>query len=162
MPDPKPPDAPAEEGRQPAGGPELLRGYQFRIIIDATNDAHFIQCSAPAARVTPIRYREGGESKIVRLFAGPVENSELVCRFGMTRSPLLWNWFSKSLEGLPERRNVSLVMLGANGVGERARWNLNDAWPCEYRGAPLDALGREIAIDTLCLVYESLTRGGAP
>jgi phage tail-like protein len=80
----------------------------------------------------------------------------------MTTSPLLWNWFQKSLDGTPERRNVSLLYLGAGGVGERLRLNLNDAWPCEYRGAPVDSLCREIAIETLVLVYESLSRGGTP
>jgi phage tail-like protein len=147
---------------EPGGSIDLLRGYQFRLIVDPANEAQFTSCSAPGARVAPLHYRQGGESQIVHLFAGPTEYSEVICKYGMTTSPLLWNWFQKSLEGNPERRNVSLVMLGASGVGERVRWNLNDAWPCEWRGAPLDALGKEIAIETLCLVYESLTRGGTP
>lgn len=166
MPDPQPPEAPpAGDGgapEHPGAGVSLLRKYQFRLIVDPANEAHFIYCSAPAVRVPPIPYREGGEGKIVRLFAGFPEYREVICRFGMTTSPLLWNWFQKSLEGAPERRNVSLVMLGAGGVGERVRWNLNDAWPCEWQASPMDALGREIAIGTLVLCYESLTRGGAP
>jgi len=167
MPEPKPPDEPAGgagggQEDHPSAGLSLLRGYQFRLIVDPANEAHFTQCTAPGARVTPVRYREGGESKIVRLFAGQTEFSEVVCRYGMTTSPLLWSWFKKSLDGTPERRNVSLLYLGAGGVGERVRWNLNDAWPCEWRAAPLDALGQEIAIETLVLVYESITRGGAP
>jgi phage tail-like protein len=139
-----------------------LRGYQFRLIIDPTSEAYFTYCSAPAARVVPLQFRAGGEAQIVHLLPGPIEYAEVVCRYGMTTSPALWGWFQQSLEGTPERRNVSLVMLGQGGTGERVRWNLNACWPCEWRGAPLDALGREIAIETLVLVYESLTRGAAP
>lgn len=165
MPEPKPPETPpAEAPAGQAAHPDgmVLRGYRFRLIIDPTNEAHFTYCSAPSVRVTPLRYCEGGESKIVRLFAGPPEYSELVCRYGMTTSPLMWNWFQKTLDGTPERRNISLVMLGPGGVGERVRYNMNDAWPCGFSASPADACGREIAIETLCLVYESLTRGGAP
>jgi phage tail-like protein len=166
MPEPTPPDAPppGDGGapEHPSAGISLLRTYQFRLIVDPTNDAHFIYCSGPVVRVVPVQYREGGESKITHLLPGPTEHSEIVCKFGMTTSAVLWNWFQKSLEGNPERRNVSLVMLGAGGVGERVRWNLNDAWPCEWRASPMDALGKEIAIGTLVLCYESLSRGGAP
>ena len=53
---------------------------------------------------------------------------------------------------------TDLIVLGPGGVGERLRWNLNDCWPCEFRGVSLDALGREVAVETLSLVYESVTR----
>ena len=36
------------------------------------------------------------------------------------------------------------------------RWDLINAWPSEWRGAPLDALGREVAIESLTLVFETL------
>lgn len=166
MPDPTPPEAPPTGGpggqEHPSAGVSPLRGYQFRLIVDPTNDAYFTSCSAPAARVVPLQFRAGGEAQIVHLFPGPIEYAEVICRYGMTTSPMLWNWFQQSLQGAPERRNVSLVMLGQGGTGERVRWNLNDCWPCEWRGAPLDAMGREFAVETLCLCYESLTRGAAP
>ena len=38
-------------------------------------------------------------------------------------------------------------------------WNLLNAWVSEWRGAPLDALGREIAIESMTLVFDSLERG---
>ena len=42
---------------------------------------------------------------------------------------------------------------------EVVRWNLVNAWPREWRGTPLDAMGQEIAIETLTLVFETLERG---
>jgi phage tail-like protein len=38
------------------------------------------------------------------------------------------------------------------------RWNLVDAWPAEWRSAGFDALSREIAIESITLVFDSLER----
>jgi len=42
------------------------------------------------------------------------------------------------------------------------RWNLIGAWPCEWSGAPLDALGKELAIESLSLAYDQLKLDDAP
>lgn len=161
MPDAKPAQTPPSDqpgGAQPGGRVNPYRAYNFTLIIDGVNEGHFTQCTGMGARITPIRYREGGDSQIVHQLAGPVEYGELTLRYGLTDAPALWDWLMASLAGTPERKNVSLAMLGPGGTGERLRWDLIDAWPCEWRGAPLDALGREIAIESLTLVYEGIKR----
>lgn len=161
MADAQPADVPPE-GAAPAAQPgqrfDPFRAYNFKLVIDGINEAHFTQCSGIAARVTPIRYREAGASQIVHQLAGPVEYAEVTLRYGLSVSPELWTWFEQSLKGEPAPKNVSIVMLGQDGASERLRWNLEAAWPCEWRSAPLDALGRETAIESLTLVFESVTR----
>ena len=49
-------------------------------------------------------------------------------------------------------------MVDSEGASEVMRWNLVDAWPSSSRGAPLDALSEEIAIEDLVLVFDSLER----
>ena len=51
-------------------------------------------------------------------------------------------------------------MLGADDTDTAPglQWNLAQAWPCEWRGAELDALGREAAIESLTLAYDTLER----
>ena len=49
-------------------------------------------------------------------------------------------------------------MLQTDGVTEVMRWDLINAWPAEWRGAPLDALAHEVAIESVTLVFESLQR----
>ncbi len=162
MADAKPAETPPADPNAPAGPGQRFdpfRAYNFKLQIDGINEAHFTQCSGIGVKVNAIRYREGGEAQIVHQLVGPVEYAEVTLKYGLSISPDLWNWFQKSVEGTPDPKHVSIVMLGPGGVGERLRWNLNDAWPSEWRGAPLDALGREIAIESLTLVYESVTRG---
>ena len=79
-------------------------------------------------------------------------------RYGLTTSRELWDWLQTAAQGRVERKNVSLLMLDSEGTTEVMRWNLIDAWPSEWRGASLDALSREIAIESLTLVYDTLER----
>ncbi len=143
---------------QPGNRVDPFRGYNFMLKIDGVNEAHFTQCTGIGIKVAPIKFREGGESQIVHVLPGPVEYAEVTLKYGLTQSPDLWAWFQDALKGTPTRKNVSIVMLGSTDKGEGLRWDLIDAWPSEWRGAPLDALGHEIAIESLTLVYESVTR----
>jgi phage tail-like protein len=47
-------------------------------------------------------------------------------------------------------------MLDDSASTEVRRWNLIGAWPCEWFGAPLNALGNDLAIETLSLAYDRL------
>jgi phage tail-like protein len=160
MADAKPLDTPPAEptGAQPGTRVDPYRNYHWKLLVDGVSEGHFTSCSGLAIKVHPVRYREGGENQIVRQLVGPVEHGEIVLRYGLTNSPELWTWFLSAMSGVPQRKHVSIVMLGPSGTGDGLRWNLLDACPCEWRGAPLDALGREVAIETLTLVYESITR----
>jgi phage tail-like protein len=76
----------------------------------------------------------------------------------LTNSRELWDWLLTAVQGRVERKNPSILMLDSEGVSEIMRWDLINAWPSKWRGAPLDALNHEIAIESLTLVYESLER----
>lgn len=134
------------------------RAFNFKLEIRGVVEGHFTDCSGLGVRVHPIRYREGGTGQVVRSIPGQVEYAEVTLRYGLTKSRELWDWFLKSIQGTVERRNVSVIMLEPNGVDEALRWNLLNAWPSEWRGAALDAMGREAAIEELKLAFDTLER----
>ncbi|HEY2028939.1 MAG TPA: phage tail protein [Myxococcales bacterium] len=134
------------------------RAYNFTLEIDGKIEGYFTRCSGLGVRVTPIRYREGGDGRTVHYLAGPVDYGEITLKYGLSDSKSLWDWLMSAASGLPARKNISLIMQGSDGVAERLRWNLFDSWPCEWRGAPLDAGGKEVAIETLILVCERVER----
>jgi phage tail-like protein len=136
------------------------RNYNFKLEAGAA-EAHFTECSGMGIKVDAIEYREAGNNQVVRKLPGQVHYSEVTLRYGLTDSKQLWDWLMASANGRVDRRNVSIVMLAADGTDATPglHWNLNQAWPSEWRGAKLDALGREAAIETLTLVYETLERG---
>ena len=134
------------------------RNYNFLLQVQDIAEARFTECTGLGMRVHPVRYRESGSGQIVRALPGPVEYGEVTLRYGLTNSLDLWNWLLLAAKGTVQRRHVSIVMLDADGSREAFRWNLINAWPCEARCAPLDALGREVAIEEMHLAYDSFDR----
>jgi phage tail-like protein len=134
------------------------RAYNFKLDIAGVTEGHFTECSGLGVKITPIQYREAGNNQVVRHIPGPVEYAAVTLRYGLTASNALWNWLLTAVQGKVERRNVSIIMLDSEGANEVMRWNLVDAWPSEWNGAPLDALNREIAIESLTLVFDTLER----
>jgi phage tail-like protein len=145
-------------GAQPGTFIDPYRSYNFQLLIQGVVEGHFTQCSNISIKVDAISYREGGTSQIVHRLPGQVEYGDITLRYGLTSSIDLFNWMLSAVNGKVDRKNVHIVLLDADGVGEKMRWSLGKAWPSGWRAAPLDALGREVAIEELTLVYESIDR----
>jgi phage tail-like protein len=149
----------ASTGAQPGTFIDPYRNYNFKLDIHGVNEAHFAQCSGIGICIDVLQYREGGVQQVVHNIPGRVHNRDIELRYGLTSSSELWTWFFSGVQGRVDRKNVSIILLDADGVTEVARWNLVNAWPKEWRGAALDTLGKEVAIETLVLTFETLERG---
>jgi phage tail-like protein len=134
------------------------RAYNFKLQIQGVTEGHFTEVSGMGVKVHAISYREGGVSQVVRRLPGRVEYADVTLRYGLTKSVELWNWFMTGMKGKVERRNVSVLMVDGDGTTEVMRWNLFNAWLSDWRAAALDAMGKEVAIETLTLVCESIER----
>jgi phage tail-like protein len=158
MPEAAPAPAPASSGAQPGVFVDPFRAYNFKLSIGGVTEGHFVECSGLDVKIHPIRYREGGTQQVVHAIPGRVEYGDVTLRYGLTRSAELWQWFLTGVQGKVERRNVSILLLDADGVAESMRWDLMNAWPARWKGAVLDALTNEVAIETVTLVFETLQR----
>lgn len=134
------------------------KGYNFKLTIQGITEAHFTECSGLGAKIEVIDYRAGGEGQIIRRLPGQVQYLEVTFRYGLSDSKSLFDWFIEICRGNIERKNVSVVMLGDDGQQQGPQWDLFDAWPTEWRATDLNALGKEVAIETLKLAYERLER----
>ncbi|GGO30291.1 phage tail protein [Deinococcus humi] len=134
------------------------RSYNFKIVIQGVVEGHFTQCSGLGVRVGVIRYREGGNGQVARALPGRVEYADVELKYGLTKSRELWDWLMAAVQGEVVRKNVSILMLDAQGTQEVMRWNLVNAWPSQWRGAVLDAMSQEAALEHLTLVFDTLER----
>lgn len=148
----------ARPDAQPGNWVDPLRAYHFKLLINGVTEGHFTEVGGLGVRVERISYREGGANSVVRAIPGRVTYGAVSLRFGLTSSAELWDWLMTAVEGRVERRNVSVVMLDPGGSTEVLRWNLINAWPQEWYGAPLNAMSQELAIETLVLAHEGLHR----
>jgi phage tail-like protein len=143
---------------QPGVFVEPYRSYNFKLTIQGVTEGHFTECSGLGITVHAIKYREAGTNGVVHSLPGLVEYADVTLRYGLTSSVELWNWFLTAISGAVERKNVSILMLSSDGTTEVMRWDLLNAWPLAWRGAPLNTLTHEAAIESLTLVFESLQR----
>jgi phage tail-like protein len=135
------------------------RAFNFKLEIGGVTEGHFTEVTGLGARVTPISYREAGNSQVVHYVPGRVEYSEITLRYGLTKSRELFDWFKTGVVGHVQRKNLSIVLFDTDGTTEVMRWNLVNAWATEWRGSILDAHSQEVAIESLTLVCESMDRG---
>ncbi|GIL11395.1 MAG: phage tail protein [Chloroflexi bacterium] len=134
------------------------RAYNFKIEIRGVVEAHFTTCTGLGVTIDVIKYREGGLRQIVRNIPGQVNYEPVALHYGLTASADMFNWLWTAVEGKVERRNISILMLNSEGISEVLRWNLSNAWVASWRGAHLDAMSREVAIESVTLVYDRLER----
>ncbi len=158
MPEAAPAAAPKTNGAQPGTFIDPFRAYNFKLSIGGVTEGHFVECSGLDVKINAIRYREGGTQQVVHAIPGRVEYGDITLKYGLTRSRELWQWFLTGVQGKVERKHVSILLLDSEGVVEAMRWDLVNAWPSRWRGAVLDAMTNEVAIESVTLVYETLQR----
>lgn len=152
-------EATSQAPAQPGAFVDPYRSYNFRMEVGNQLAGYFTECSGLGARVEAIQWRAGDTGRRVHRLPGRLEYADVTLRYGLTASTHLWDWFKAVMDGKSDRRHVSIILLD-NQNQETLRWNLYDAWPVEWQGAPLDALGKEVAVESMTLVFESLDRSG--
>jgi phage tail-like protein len=133
------------------------RSYNFLVEIDGITRAGFRECSGLDSTQDPIDYREGTDPLTTRKLPGLVKYSNISLKSGMTDDAELWEWRKKTMEGKIERKNASIVLLDDTGA-EKVRWNFINGWPTKWTGPTFNATGNEVAIETLEIVHEGVSK----
>ena len=137
---------------------EIYRAYNFVLDIQGVQSGYFADVSGLSVSVETIEYREGGGAPAVRKLPGRVKYGDVTLKWGMSESRELWDWLMATTQGTFERRDVSVILLKPDGQQEETRWNLFNTYPSDWRGARLEAMGDQVAIETLTLAVERLER----
>jgi phage tail-like protein len=153
------PEVTATPAAQPGNWVDPMRAYNFKLLINNVTEGHFTEVAGLGVQVERIAYREGGNNSVVRAIPGRVTYAAVTLRYGLTASQELWDWLMTAVEGRVSRRNVSVVMLDSSGSTEVLRWNLINAWPQEWFGAPLDAMSQELVAAALATAQAALDPG---
>jgi phage tail-like protein len=136
-----------------------LRGYNFRLEIDGIQRAGFRDCKGIDVKSEPIKYREGTDKAYTsRQLPGMWTPTPLVLSGGVyADDKSLSDWHQQTVNGKTERKNGSVCLLDESGE-EKIRWNFVDGWPSGLEGPSLNAVGNEVAIETLTIAHEGITR----
>lgn len=135
-----------------------FNAYRFLVEIDGITRAGFRECSGLDSDQAPVEYREGDQDLTVRKLPGLVRYSNISLRRGITDDAELWEWRQKAASGVVERKNGSIVLIDSSGK-EQWRWNFREGWPTKWTGPSFNATTNDVAIESLDIAHEGITRG---
>ena len=135
------------------------KNYMYLVEVDGITQAGFREARIPETQQDVIEYREGNETTTPRKLPGLTRYGSVTLQWGITDSLELYEWRKAVEEGRIDeaRRNVSIVVLDNQG-NPAARWEFSQAWPKRYNAPELDAAGTDVAIESLEIVHEGMTR----
>jgi phage tail-like protein len=135
--------------------------FTFRVDLgDGAGDdvlGGFVEVSGLVAEVTPIDYRNGNEPQPApRKLAGLTKSGPVTFKRGVLGSTSLWHWFRQTRDGAPERRTIVVQLLNEDRTEVVMTWKLRNAFPVKYEGPVLNALGNDVAIESLTVEVEGI------
>ncbi|MCX5357766.1 phage tail protein [Streptomyces sp. NBC_00124] len=135
-----------------------FRNFNFLVEIDGITQAGFSECSGLASTTEVIEFREGGDNTTVHKLPGKTSYADITLKWGTTDNLDLWNWRQQIIDGQVVRKTGALILFDLAGSTEVARWNFVRAWPTKCELPSFSAKGNDVAIETLVLAHEGLTR----
>ena len=136
--------------------------FNFSVEINRGQDggplaaAEFSECDGLEMTMDVKTIREGGANDHPIRVSGPVNYSNLTLKRGMTSNHDLWKWFADSAADPRLRADAEVVLLGADGTSEKARFQLSRCLPIKIKAPALSARDGAVAIEEMQLAYETL------
>jgi phage tail-like protein len=134
-----------------------FRSFNFELTIDNVASGAFSECSGLTADGDAVDYRDGTWPSLnVKKLIGLRKFTNVSLKRGYTQDRQLWDWHVRIANGIPDRRNVTII-LHDEAHTPVMRWHLENAWINKIEGPSFKAAGNEVAIESVELVHEGLT-----
>lgn len=133
-----------------------FRTFNFKVEISGTTTASFRECSGLTTDGDSVDYREGTDLNTVRKLPGLRKYGNVTLKRGYTQNLELWAWYANIVNGVPDRRTVTIVLMN-EAHADVLRFELAFAWINKIEGPSLNATASEVAVESLEIVHEGLT-----
>jgi len=134
-----------------------LTSFKFAVEIGGILHAGFTECSGLSLQWKVQKYKEGGVNNFEHQLPERIKAAKVTLKHGTTFTPDLWNWCVQGMQdGNVRYVNMSIVMFG-NGWNEIKRWNLERAYPLQWKAPGLKADSKKVAIETLVIAFHGLS-----
>lgn len=133
------------------------RGFNFILEIDNVPKGAFSEVGGLTADGDSVDYREGTDIQPnVRKLTGLRKYVNITLKRGYSQDKSLWQWYQNVLNGIDDRRNVTVVLLNERREAV-LRWHAENAWINKIEGPALKASSNDIAMESLELVHEGIS-----
>jgi phage tail-like protein len=133
------------------------RAFNFVIEIDGVARGAFSEVGGLTAEGDSTDYREGTDVQPnVRKLVGLRKYTNITLKRGYTADKVLWQWYTNIFNGMPDRRNVTIVLMNERRE-QVLRWNAENAWINKIEGPAMKASGNDVAMESVELIHEGVT-----
>lgn len=131
--------------------------FRFRLEIDGLDAGGFSEVSGFDASIDVIEYREGDMVQTPMKLPGLKKYGNVSLKKGLTSSMVLYEWITAGIEAAVERKTITVTVLDEAGEAA-ASWQVINAWPTKYTAPDFNATASEVAIESLEIAHEGMTR----
>ena len=133
------------------------RKFNYKVEIDGLEAGGFSEVTGFDASIDVIEYREGDMTQTPLKIPGLKKYGNITLKQGLVDSMVLYEWMTAGLEGDLERKTLTITLLDIAG-SPAASWQIINAWPVKYTAPDFNATSSEVAIESLEIAHEGMTR----
>ena len=131
--------------------------FNYKVEIDGLEAGGFSEVTGFDASIDVIEYREGDMTQTPIKVPGLKKYGNITLKQGLVDSMFLYEWMTAGLEGDVERKTLTITLLDIAG-SPAASWQIINAWPVKYTAPDFNATSSEVAIESLEIAHEGMTR----
>ncbi len=131
--------------------------FRYKVEIDGLDAGGFSEVSGFDASIDVMEYREGDMVQTPMKIPGLKKYGNITLKQGLADSMVLYEWLIAGVNGAVERKTITITLLDEEEA-PAASWQVINAWPAKYTAPDFNATSSEIAIETLEIAHEGMTR----
>ena len=131
--------------------------FRYKVEIDGLEAGGFSEASGFDASIDVIEYREGDMVQTPMKVPGLKKYGNITLKQGVADSMVMYEWMIAGVEGEVERKTITITILDETETAA-ASWQVINAWPTKYTAPDFNATASEVAIETMEIAHEGMTR----
>ena len=131
--------------------------FRYKVEIDGLEAGGFSEASGFDASIDVIEYREGDMVQTPMKLPGLKKYGNITLKQGVADSMVMYEWMIAGVEGEVERKTITITILDETETAT-ASWQVINAWPAKYTAPDFNATASEIAIESIEIAHEGMTR----
>ena len=131
--------------------------FRYRVEIDGLDAGGFSEVTGFDASIDVMEYREGDMVQTPYKIPGLKKDGNITRKKGLTDSLVMYEWLITGVDGPVDRKTITITSLDESEQPV-ASWQVINAWPVKYTAPDFNATSSEVAIETVEIAHEGMTR----
>ena len=132
-------------------------GSEYKVEIEGLDAGGFSEVTGFDASIDVVEYREGDMVPTPQKLPGLKKYGNVTLKQGIVDSTVMYDWMIAGVNGAAERKTLTITLLDEEEA-PAASWQIINAWPIKYTAPDFNATASEVAIETVEIAHEGMTR----